>query len=353
VEVAGMPSSKRIAIVLLITVLIAGCGRDEEEPAGKPNGPAGRTQVSPTGAPAAPTPALEPADARDQAPYAQWFPTSEKLKEWTKTQAVRGNQGENVAQLLPEAAGLVRPYRINAAAAATYQRYARGDLQAVEVTIIEAANGQDAYGIMTVLCPGQDQIKIADVYRLAGPGQICALRGNYLGIFADRTTSQTRLTDEALEEFAGKVMFNLPGRGGAPVLVQIFQAEGLPPADTYYVYGLTSLPQDLRTQIGMDNPEALTELLKLNPQTPLAVGAFQVEDWPSRNVAWIVSYASHEQAQEVYRNYQDMLKLPTTSPLHRNTIVLAPRGRYLLGSWTADAESLVHILSEIAKHLPQ
>lgn len=347
-----MVALRYVVMVLAGLAVYSGCGR-EDKPAKKPAPPARPARVERT----TPLPELKPADDRDAADYAGLLLASDRTAGWTKTEPVRGAAG--TGPFVGELAAVLAPYRPVRTARATYQAYHDRAVERVEATIIEAPSTADAYGMLSVACPGEDMIKLANVYRQMGPEAICILRGKYLGLFKARTTGQDKdHLVKGLELLAGKIMFELPGRGGPPMLVSIFQSEQLPAARTFFLRDLASLRgpggEGLVDEIGLADPKRMTKLLELGEDVEFALAAFEVKDWPGRDVVWLARYPTAQQARRVYAAYRKVLDgRSSTDALGNNTIIKPARRRFLLGCWTKEAESLALLTKAIEQHLPQ
>jgi len=130
----------------------------------------------------------------------------------------------------------------------------------------------------------------------------------------------------------------------------------MPPAETYFLRDLTSLDhrQELLAYLDLRDTRKMNHLLQLGPNVKFALAAFTIENWTGPDVIWIAQYPSREQALAVYNAYRQVLReAPPERKLPGNTMLMAPQGSYLLGCWTLEAESLVHLMPEIRKHLPE
>jgi hypothetical protein len=306
-----------------------------------------------------PLPELVPADAQDDARYAPLFPKSNKVDGWIKTFAVRGGDRSLIGDYLPKLEPILSPYAVDSIATVQYQRVYEDNVETVKIVLIRAASRSDAYGMMSVSCPGSDIFSTGEIRRQVQPGQICMVKGNYFGIFAGSTEArgQSHLT-EGMDRLVGKVAFEIPERAEVPMVVQVFQTEQLPPATILFLRNLSSLEgpagRNIVELVGMTDLERLNSLLQLGEKVDFSVALFENNQWLSPNVVWLAKYPTREKAMEVYNNYRNMLKKASKDDRFlRNTFFKAPRGRYFLGVWTMDTESMARLTNKIEKNLPE
>jgi hypothetical protein len=358
----------------MVAVTVVGCKKEEEKSQPAPMAPAQQTPPAP--APQAqqpqtpqpkpemrvvrePLPELVPADAQDNARFASLFPKSNKIDGWVKTYAVRGGDRSLIGDYLPKLQPIFSPYAVDSIATVQYQRVYEDNVETVKIVLIRAASRSDAYGMMSVSCPGPDIFSTGEIRRQVQPGQICMIKGNYFGIFAGSTEAQGRshLT-EGMDRLVGKVAFEIPERAEVPMVVQVFQSEQMPPATILFLRNLSSLEgpagRNIIELVGMTDLERMNSLLQLGEKVDFSVAVFENNQWLSPNVVWLAKYPTREKAMEVYNNYRDMLKKASKDDRFlRNTFFKAPRGRYFLGVWTMETESMARLTNKIEKYLPE
>jgi hypothetical protein len=368
----------------MIAVAIVGCKKEEEKNKPAPMAPVQRTvptvsEPTETQSPIAPAqsktpafkpemrvvpreiPALVPADSQDDARYASLFPASDKVDGWVKTFAVRGGDRSLIGDYLPKLEPIFSPYAVSSIATVQYQRIYEGTIETVKVVLVHAASRDDAYGMMSVACPGADILSAGEIRRQVRPSQVCIVKGTYFGIFAasiDGEGSNQAHLVEGLDRLIGKVMFEIPERAQTPMVIQVFQAEQLPAATTLFLRNLSSLEgpagRNLIDLVGLTDLERMNSLLQLGPNTDFGVAIYENEQWLGPNVIWLAKYPTHEKAMEVYNKYRDLLKHATKDDQFlRNTFFKAPRGRFFLGVWTTETESLARLTNKIEQYLPE
>jgi hypothetical protein len=92
-------------------------------------------------------------------------------------------------------------------------------------------------------------------------------------------------------------------------------------------------------------------LLQLDKDTPLVIAAYQQPGLAGPNCVWFVRYATPDQARQAYDRYHAAVEQAPLDSSVANTLLAAPQGQFLLGSWTADRESLMHVLPSLRARL--
>ncbi len=311
---------------------------------------------------------LKPTDDQDQTQFALLFLQSDKIGGWIKTSPVTGGPADKLKNCPGIPADLLSSFGIEFCATAVYERFGDGHKQRLDVTLIRAQTTDDAYGILTVLCPGEDTGRLGDVCRSTEPTQLHVVKGNFYvqfrGSIVDRPDTKAVADlpsmDKDIELFAGKMIFKLLGRGGPPLTVQVLMAQPQIPVQVFFVRSLSAMGgpagEKLLDSIGLHNPAAMDRLLGLSHgQASLAIAAYKLPNWPEKNVVWLATYSNAKQAQDVYLKYAKVIgQRSEQSKLHMNTLLKPTDGKYLLGCWTAEPESLDQgrMLQKIYPRLP-
>jgi hypothetical protein len=82
----------------------------------------------------------------------------------------------------------------------------------------------------------------------------------------------------------------------------------------------------------------------------MVIAAYRVRGAARPNLVWVVRYDSPDEARKAYDRYQGFLE-KATDRQSASTMVLKPSGRYLLGTWTAEEESLGPVLPKLKSNL--
>lgn len=358
-----------LAVVIGVWI-VGGCERKEENrsvPSAVPTAastPAAVEGPADAVSEAAPTPAEEspfqPADAKDDPAFSSLFPGSDRIGGWIKTAPVIGGDARRLPAMLPNYAQVLMPFPVQSVAMAKYERMHGGKAQSVTVYLVRAATADDAYGMLSVSCPGLDQIRAGEIRRQERPEKVFAAKGPYFGIFSGQTAGEDKQgLVEGLELLAGKVLFEFSERSEPPKIVQYLQNEQLPAASVLFIRSLESLRgpagREMMAAIGMTNTKGLNKILRLGPTVDFAVAVFTNKDWPGPDVIWLAKYPSRESATAAARDYRGFLnRSKWTDMLVSNTLIKGPRGRFLLGTWTMETESLTspHLMNQIQAYLP-
>ncbi len=341
----------RILVLFLCVTIISGCGREEPK---KKKIPASTVPAKK----AVTAPKLTPSDSKDDPNFALLFPESNKVGGWIKTTPVAGGGKDKLADILPDLAEIFKPFGIENVSSAGYQRMYRLKVESAKVVIIRAKTSDDAYGLLSVSCPSADMVKFGETTRQIKPNKIFAVKGAYFAIFQADGKGDKKHLAKGLDLLAGKVMFEIADQGGTPMVVEILQTEDLPRAMTLFLRNISSMAgpagNEILQAIGLKNPEAMNRLLELGPDVDFAVAAYKNDEkWIGPDVIWVAKYPSADKAMRVYRKYWDILKKASPeSKLNNNTMIKAPRGRFLYGCWTMEAESLAHLMGKVRKNLP-
>ncbi len=343
-----------IFIVVAYGLLIVGCGKEENKPkqASKiARKPAKLSKPTPPS-----SKKLIPADDKDDPRFALLFPESDKVAGWIKTSPVTGGGREKVSSVLPQLADILKPFAIENISAARYERIYRGKVEQVNCCLIRAKNSDDAYGMLSVSCPGPDGAQFGDVTRTLGNSQTFSVKGVYFGIFQSKGEDKAHLR-KGLERLAAKIMFEIASQGGPPMVVQMLTTEDMPQATVLFMRNLISITgpagKNIKKAIGLSNVESMNKLLELGKDVDFALASYENKDWPGPDVLWIAKYPTAKQAFAVYTKYRKILNRASPGgKLDENTMIKAPRGRFLLGCWSMETESLAHLMGKAYEHLP-
>jgi hypothetical protein len=344
----------------MVAVMVAGCKKEEEKAPPSPVTPAPMVKkdvpkpVEPVRAPAV---KLTPTDEQDDARFGALFPASEKVEGWIKTAPVRGGDGAKIAEFLPQLGDVLASFSADSVAAAQYQRLYNNETETIKVILIKAASKKDAYGMMSVSCPGADILKPGEVWRMLGVNQVCVVKGDYFLIFSAGTTGDAEHLQAGLEMLIAKMNFEIPERAEIPMIIQVFQTEKMPAAATLFMHDLNGLNgpagREIVQALDPQDLKRLNKLFALSPEVEFGVALYKSEDWLGPNIVWLVKYPTQEEAQAAYYRYRKETQAAAEGDtLMYNSFLKAPRGRFFLGTWTVETESLAHLTNEIEKYLP-
>jgi hypothetical protein len=347
-----------IAIMVMGVVIVVGCNKQEDTASKVDESIATPLVKKEMPRPAMQKPAivLTPMDSQDDIKYATFFPVSDRVVGWIKTSPVAGGDASKLGEYAPERANVLAAYGIESIAVAGYQRAYEGKIESVQAMLIKAKSKKDAYGLLSVSCPGQDILKPGEVWRTDG-GEQMMVKGDYFMLFSGVSNGDAEHLKAGVEMLMAKTAFEMSDRAEIPMIVQVFQVEDLPAETTLFVHELQGLEgpagKEILDVIGQQELDRLNKILGLGKDVDLGIAIYKSDDWLGPNIIWLARYSTPEKAQGAYYRYRKVAKAAKESDkLMYNSFFKAPRGRFFLGTWTVESESLSHLTQKIEKYLP-
>lgn len=272
---------------------------------------------------------------------------------WIETGAARAFSAEELDQLPPDwEIERLKHFRVRSATPHTYARKPDGDGAALtaHVLIVEAETEADAYGLMSCRAarfrawpnPPPDVARRADAFE----------RHDWRG----RTYVYTRIASadtedrRACDELTGQLLTRLPA-GAPPELVQALPSAGDAAGPRWLLRDLGGLPADLAEGLIRADLHTVNQLLGLQRDTLICIGTYEVPQARRPNTVWLVEYPNARRARAAYDRYVRFLET-AGGTAWSSTSLLKPRGRFLVGTWTAEEESLQYMMPRIAALLP-
>jgi hypothetical protein len=292
-------------------------------------------------------------DADDAAGAPACLPPTQKNGNWVKREPIRLLPPAELGKVLSATdAARCSHFRIKSAANCAYAlRRTQASPATAEVLLIETLSPDDAYGLLTCLCGS------TETYKIGGETRVAHSRGLELHCWQGR--SYVRLASgeqdaETTEEMIRLLMYvcSRIGRADLPPLVSAMPADGRQPGKLWLVRSLASLPPE-----GLDvgyplDASGVAKVLKLGKDTLMCVARYDVPQARRPNTVWVVSYPSIKAALDAYARYARLIN-EGQDPVARSASVLPAQGTYLIGTWTAEEESLSYVMPEIGRLLPQ
>jgi len=338
------------AVTLAVLLVILGC-RDQGRP--RPT-----TRPAPTSSqPRTPVPAESPPPAR---PAAQpetdsgpsYLPDRLPQEGWVRQEGVRIAGAAGLEPLLPPSqAAWFEQFRIKSAASCAYVWESGGYDLLAHVVVFEAQSPDDAYGLMSCQSSSSELLNVGGETRVETGVELhfhCWQGNAYVHVWTAFTDERAVLqTRRLLMQIAGR----LP-RTDPPALVEVMPRDSARPGKRWLVRTLSGLrPAVFADPGGLDLAET-SRLLGLGAETLMCIGAYDVPEGRRPNVVWIVQYDGPTSAAEAYARYSRRLEeAPAGSPW-RSTSILPAHGRFLVGTWTAEEESIQYLLPRIIELLP-
>ncbi|MGB9626635.1 MAG: hypothetical protein ACPMAQ_17405, partial [Phycisphaerae bacterium] len=147
-----------------------------------------------------------------------------------------------------------------------------------------------------------------------------------------------------------RLLFAVP-RADPPELLRLLPRDRLLPEREWLVRKGVALQLPGARELPAIDPERLDALLGLDGRAWLAVAAYEVAPAEPPNYVWVARYPDTASAQQAFERYQAELDQPEDEVDH-NTMLAGPRGRFIAGTWTADQESVQHLLPRLLPLLP-
>ena len=161
---------------------------------------------------------------------------------------------------------------------------------------------------------------------------------------------------DAVEEIAASILFGKPrpDRTVLPKILDLFPLNNRIPDKAWVVRGLESLGAAGAEEVPLPSEQRrlVGRLLRLGgPDNIMAIVAYRVPDGLRPNYIWAVQYKDPRETNDARSAYTQHIERTPDDPLSRVTLVSMPdpRGNYLVGTWTAEEESLSHVLLDMTE----
>ena len=123
------------------------------------------------------------------------------------------------------------------------------------------------------------------------------------------------------------------------------------PGERWLVRHLASLSTSALQRAASPEVDTVSRVLGLDGSAVMCIAAYDVPIARRSNVIWLVQYPDAESAKAAHGRYQQYLAGAAVRSA-QSTTMLEPRGRYLVGTWTAEEESLQYMMPRVAEMLP-
>jgi len=304
---------------------------------------------TPTTGPAPASP--DDQDSPDAPPF---LPRSGVVPNWTKHEPIRtALPGELVKVMRPETARVIEPYQVKRAALCAYRFMPpdRSPGQVVRVLVVETHLPEDAYGIFTVERTGEISREPGLWMATDSSGRSLTIHvwkgRHYLQLEAQTPGDASLL--EACRALIRKITFQMPD-ASPPELTEAFPRPGLMPNQQWFIRGWASLAGPGAAGLKFADSKSISDALGLDKDTQMVIGTYKVRGAVRPHVVWVVRYETPEEARKAYDRYQAYLDKATDRE-SGSTMLLRPTGRYLLGTWTAEEESIEPVLPKLRSNL--
>lgn len=225
---------------------------------------------------------------------------------------------------------------------------------ALDVVWFEAETSDDAFGVFSALAP-PPRTNVADGSRVAEHTQ----RNGWRALFGWNGTvcvSVTLLAPDASDEIQAAardlraaLLLDVP-RADPPELLRAMPVDGRRPGCEWWMRSAEVLALPGAAGLKTPAPDVLGRLLGLDGRAALAITAYDAAPGEPPAILWAVRYADAEAAGAAEARYEAHLATSTASA-DRNTRLGGVFGRHLVGTWTADQESIANRLPRLRESL--
>jgi len=328
------------SMLVLVVLLVSGCRR--QTPASsttQPDETIEPVSASPTG-----SEVVVSQDALDDPNAPICLPKSNVVGNWVKHVAVRVAIPGELDELLGDQAASLEYFRLKRGASCVY-RDEQGQLAYVE--LLETYTPEDAFGVLSVQCTSSEILPVGQLTRVdtAMGYHLHCWKGNYYVHVYSFVTGDPALRS-ALADLLAKIVFEMP-TGSLPAWVRALPNELRMPGQQWLVRSARSLTLPAAAEVPVADPALIDRLLGLDKDTAVLVTAYAQPGLAGPNYVWVVRYPTANDARQAYRRYARAVEDAAPDSQLGDTLLLAPHNVMLVGTWTAQRESLMHVLPRI------
>ena len=358
------PSSAVILSAAIAITVCTGCRKNSQDE--QPEQPAATAPAHPEAespaaaqrpAPSAPAPGQSVPEAagvdhQDSPGAPACLPASGDVSDWIKHRPIRVVAAvAELAEIMPEKdARRFAMFRVKTVASCAYAKTGAAGPMIANVLVAEAETPEEAYGLMSTASDSSDLSDIGGETRVEDSSGLhlhCWQGRAYVHIW----TQQAR---EQAEADLRRLLLHITGhvaRTDRPEILEAMPRESARPGKMWLVRRLSVLsPEQLDLNHALDFGE-ITGLLGLNSDTLMCIAAYDVPQAKQPNTVWLVRYPNDDAASKAYMRYSAKIDGAAEQPwLSMN--LLKPKGRFLIGTWTAEEESLQFMMPRINQLLP-
>jgi hypothetical protein len=332
-----------ISLTFLAISLVA-CREKAKVPATQPSATTQEVVIVPTAA---------PSTEQDDPLAPACLPQTGMVGRWRKHDAIRVVKADSAQLLVPPAdAARWRFFAITRVSRCAYAfDHSNGGTVLARIFVVDTASTDDAYGLLTCQSAPSELFKIGGetrVERGTGLTLHCWQGRCYVQLATDHADSES--TEESIRllmQIVGRI-----GREDPPALLSAMPQDPRVPAKYWLVRNLASLPSWAANMVSGPDRSVLSELLGLGPNALMCIGSYEVPGAVGPDVVWIVRYSTAKGARDAHARYSRYIAQHPKGTA-ASTNLLPPHGQYVVGTWTAEEESIQYIMPRIQKLLPR
>ncbi|MFO0974516.1 MAG: DUF6599 family protein [Phycisphaerae bacterium] len=359
---ADKPNQPQSAPITLPTRLPSLAPHDRP-PQPAPEAPAAGAPPASSAVPARATPpAAPPADFRpanappgvdgSDLPGAPGFlPRTYEVPGWRKSEPITRVAASDMTRLFSqEHARRIGHFHFRTITRCAYQLITLPTGNTLRVIAIEAETPEDAFGLVTCGSNSSQFEPIGGLTRVdPGPALTLHIWQGRVALQATLDSDPPLIRDE-VRTLLHHIVSRIP-REELPQLAQAMPPQSLLPGRLWLVRDVRSLAP---TAIGLSPApdfDTLARLITPGGDAWLCVASFHLPGARRPNTCFVVQYPSARAAREAHGRLAAHLST-ATSPAWQSINVMPPRGAFLIGTWSADEESLQYQMPKIAQLLP-
>jgi hypothetical protein len=274
------------------------------------------------------------------------FPADDEVPGWRKRTGVRVAVGEEMAHLMSaESAARLVGFQLRQLSWAEYEYEDVDPPAAATVFLLETASLSDAFGVSTVLRDVSADALFAMTIAHPIGWTICGASGRCVAVLACEW-------EEGSE--AGALLRHLQEACAEPGKI-VVPLDALPSTDPspngLWLVRRTSALAAAAPDLPLEHADEIDQLLGLGQVDAwLLAASYPAPGGKRDNVVWVCSYPSADDASAAYLTYRNLMERRAPE-WARSHFLKSPIGRYLLGTWTIEEESLAPLLDRIAARL--
>ncbi len=292
------------------------------------------------------------ADDRDAPDTPPFFPRSGAIPNWAKVEPVKtAPAGELEKVMSGQAVKVADPYQIKRAAVCTYRLTLPNQTGTARVLLVETHQPDDAFGLFSVSATGaitRDGGALTATDVSSQRITIHTWKGRHYVLLEAQGSSGESIAENC-KALLRKMTFQMPD-AVPPELTEALPRPGLMPDQQWLIRGWASLAGPRAAALGLADAKGVAECLGLNKDAQMVIATYRVPGGARPHLVWVVRYGTPEEARKAYERYQAFLE-KANDRQSGSTMLLKPSGHYLLGTWTAEEESIAPVLPKLRSNL--
>ncbi|MFQ5423803.1 MAG: hypothetical protein ACE5F9_07465 [Phycisphaerae bacterium] len=293
----------------------------------------------------------EGADDRDDPHAPGCLPRSYAVGDWLKREPVRVAGPPELTSLADATlADRAAHFRIKSAAACAYALDRPDGCVVARVCLIEAERPEDAYGLVTCATRATETLPIGGLTRVerSTPLRFHTWQGyDYIRVTLD---PPNRDSEREVQRLLMRIVAHLP-REDSPALLEAMPTQMAVPGRKRLVRDLACLPPGDLPFASSEDAATASRLLGLGHDTLMCIADYTVPQAHRANTLWLVEYPDQTTAHAAHDRYE-MFLTTATDPVSQSTNLMQSHGRFIIGTWTAEEESIQYMMPQIARLLP-